>query len=225
MCIRDSITFTEAGTYTYLIEEAVPARPVAGMTYDKTVYQLTITVTQSGGGGKTSLEIGAVTLKQAEKVESGIDWENARDAKAVVFENSNAAPSGVLYGSAAFKVSKDYAEGEGLEDYDGQVKFTITGIGTGADSQTIEAPLPNPAEVSISGEGSASFGDITFTQAGEYVYTIQETDPNVTGMEYDRAVYTVTVNVTLADDNKTLHVGAPTYQTSDGAYDLSLIHI
>lgn len=100
-------------------------------------------------------------------------------------------------------MSKDYAEGEGLEDYDGQVKFTITGIGTGADSQTIEAPLPNPAEVSISGEGSASFGDITFTQAGEYAYTIQETDPNVPGMKYDEAVYTVTVNVTLADDNKT----------------------
>lgn len=51
------ITFTEAGTYTYLIEEAVPARPVAGMTYDKTVYQLTITVTQSGGEERPPLKL------------------------------------------------------------------------------------------------------------------------------------------------------------------------
>ena len=69
-----------------------------------------------------------------------------------------------------------------------------------------EASYPMPAgstgtvkEISITGAGSAEFGDITFTKPGTYVYTISEKNSGVDGYTYDTTVYTVSYTVTQED--------------------------
>ena len=58
------------------------------------------------------------------------------------------------------------------------------------------APMPSDNQVTIKGEGKASFGQITYTLPGTYIYTIAETDGGVSGWYYDAEVYTLTVTVT-----------------------------
>ena len=58
--------------------------------------------------------------------------------------------------------------------------------------------MPNPSEISITGRGTGSFKDLTFTSTGTYTYTIREVPATVTSgqMSYDDALYTITVTVT-----------------------------
>jgi|AKYZ01.1.fsa_nt_gi Cna protein B-type domain. len=64
------------------------------------------------------------------------------------------------------------------------------------------APMPEGTEstnnskvISIVGEGTASFGDITFKRAGSYIYTITELHTGEDGYSYDTATYTLTIEV------------------------------
>ncbi|MCR5576992.1 MAG: hypothetical protein K6F56_08295 [Oscillospiraceae bacterium] len=71
--------------------------------------------------------------------------------------------------------------------------FTIT-----AASGT---PLPNPTTVKIKGAGSATFGEITYTKAGTYTYTVKETacDDSSHYNPLDSTEWTV--EVTVANDS------------------------
>jgi pilin isopeptide linkage protein/LPXTG-motif cell wall-anchored protein len=59
-------------------------------------------------------------------------------------------------------------------------------------------PLPEEStEVTIEGAGTVSFGDITFTEPGDYVYNIrQKTDEALENYRYDDSVYVMQVSVT-----------------------------
>ena len=62
------------------------------------------------------------------------------------------------------------------------------------------APMPenSPAgvkQITINGEGAGSFGNITYNEAGTYVYAIAEINSGQTGYTYDSAVYTLTIVV------------------------------
>ena len=98
-----------------------------------------------------------------------------------------------------FRASKTYATGEGKAIYDGSVTFKLEATGANAAS----APLPpTQTEISLTKEqiekGDAeSFGKLTFTSTGTYTYTVKEVKtPTIPGMDYDDAVYTITVSVT-----------------------------
>ncbi|MFK4568340.1 Spy0128 family protein [Enterococcus sp. UD-01] len=45
----DPITYDAPGVHTYKLSEATPTTPEAGMTYDETVYEVTVTVTENDG--------------------------------------------------------------------------------------------------------------------------------------------------------------------------------
>ena len=69
--------------------------------------------------------------------------------------------------------------------------FTLAAVGA--------APgFPNAAaEVTKeSADHTASFGTVTFTQAGSYIYTVNETGGALPGMAYDNRTHTVTFNLT-----------------------------
>jgi pilin isopeptide linkage protein len=57
------------------------------------------------------------------------------------------------------------------------------------------APVPDSSSVTITGEGTAEFGEITFTEPGEYEYTVTERDDGVANYVYDDTVYTLDVDV------------------------------
>lgn len=76
-------------------------------------------------------------------------------------------------------------------------EFKLTPITDGA-------PMPegDGAELTISGAGTGSFGDITYTAPGTWVYSVSETAGSAAGYTYDNSIYLVTVTVT--DTNGTL---------------------
>jgi pilin isopeptide linkage protein len=76
-------------------------------------------------------------------------------------------------------------------------------------------PLPKNAEVTIKGEGSAYFGDITFTQSGDYVYYIrQKMDEPLANYKYDDRVYVVRVNVSPENSVSSYRVGTHSLQAT-----------
>ena len=192
------LRFDSTGTYTYTIEE-VKTPTIPGMDYDDAVYTITVSVTRDTTAGvlKATITNRTVTRKNETKdllENEGLTFTNTYvepDPEDAVVEN-------------ALNVSKQYAEGS--SGYENVVtKFKI-------QSNTAGAPMPNPAEISITGQGTGSFGKLTFKTAGTYTYTVNEVNEGVEDMTYSATVYTVTFNVargTGSDRNKL--VATPTY--------------
>lgn len=66
-------------------------------------------------------------------------------------------------------------------------------------------PMPEGSEVNkktltLSGEGKIEIGSVTFTESGEYIYTVQEMNGGAEGWVYDKASYTITITVTENDN-------------------------
>lgn len=106
---------------------------------------------------------------------------------------------------------------EGAGDPPVTISKVITGDKPKSDSvftfvmeaETEGAPEPLRS-VAIKGEGTAEFGDITFTEPGTYVYRVYEQAGDARGYAYDSTVYYVTYEV---DEN--LNV-VRTFSTENG---------
>ncbi len=64
------------------------------------------------------------------------------------------------------------------------------------------APMPESDSVTVTDDETTAFGTITYSEEGTYEYTVTEEDGGIEGLTYDSAEHTVTVTVTLSDDNK-----------------------
>jgi|GEM_PF-1227560 len=95
-----------------------------------------------------------------------------------------------------------------LEDTAIEVEKAITGVPPQAAAFKFiltavnGAPMPASNEITVNGAGKASFGKITYTAPGTYVYTITEVDGKLAGWSYDASVYTLTVTVTENADGQ-----------------------
>ena len=193
----ETLEFTKAGTYTYTVSEVNGG--VNGMTYAETVYTVTFNVARGTGSDRNKL-VATATYKIGETA-----YDYAANQNTLTFTNTYVEPDpedAVV--ENALNVRKQYAEGS--SGYENVVtKFKI-------QSNTAGAPMPNPAEISITGQGTGSFGKLTFNTAGTYTYTVNEVNEGVEDMTYSATVYTVTFNVargTGSDRNKL--VATPTY--------------
>ena len=171
------ITFTEAGTYTYTVKES--SGSLSGVTYDNSVYTVTVVVSAEETG---ALVANATYQKGNESYtygQGGMTFTNTYGASSVTVPSSDLQVSKVLSG-------REWAE-------DDSYTFTLTG------SQG--APMPENTSVNITNANEKkSFGAITFTEAGTYTYTVQETAGELGGMSYDDSEYVITVTVT--DNNQ-----------------------
>lgn len=121
-----------------------------------------------------------------------------------------------LNGETNLTVAKT-VEGDGWPDGE-TFSFTIEGIVQ--DNPTATAPMPAQTTVTLNkptsgNETTGSFGDITFTEAGTYVYTISETAGENKNIDYDASQYTVTVPVSADASTGKLEIGSVSY-TKDG---------
>ena len=185
------ITYIVPGEYKYTIKET--SIDGNGITVDTATYTVTVPVEDDHNG---KLVIGNITYTKGGTV---YDY-NANDG-AMVFTNTYTAQGYTLDGSADLKVSKDIT---GREWKDGD-SFTFTIANISKPDSVDAAPMPTNSSLTIDANTdnhSASFGDITFTEEGTYVYTIQETKGNLDGMTYSDTAYTVTVNVTDGNQGK-----------------------
>lgn len=137
------------------------------ITYDATPYKVSAVVTDNLDG----------TLK--------VTWKSGTGA--ILFKNTytvdptDATPS----------VEKKIAGGNPAKD--STFRFTLTGKDN--------APMPEGSKdgvksASITGEGKADFGKITFDKAGTYTYKVAEENGNESSYNYDSTEYTLTYKVT-----------------------------
>ena len=163
-------TFEKAGTYTYTAKEAKGDNE--HMTYDSGDHTFVITVTDEGG-----------TLKAEVKSDDG--------AKAKFTNTYTPEP-----------VSIDPPVQKVITGDKPAIPATFT-----FQMKAITEGAPMPAgsadgikSMQITGAGSKEFGEIVYTEPGEWVYEISELKGNAEGYTYDTTVYTLTVKVTQNDD-------------------------
>lgn len=163
------VRYTEPGEYRYTLRETMPDddRVLPGVSYDKTTYDVAVTV-------KADVVTGALS---AEAVVAG---------GPAVFTNAYKADAANTTLSASKQLTgRDFLEGETFS-------FTLAA----QDGAPMPAAGGETATVSENLQ-QAKFGAITFTKPGEYRYTISEVGGGSTkdGVAYDGSTFTATVKV------------------------------
>lgn len=199
-----TFTFDTEGDYVYKVTEVNEGK--AGYGYDDATYTVVFHVSDDPAQG---------SLAATSTIYQGED-QTGTQVEAITFANTyhpEAAPA-----TAAFSGTKSVTDehGEFMVEA-GQFSFTMTNTQAPA-GVTVPAP-GNGSTVSNDADGNFSFGTLTFTEPGEYTYTVSEvkpTDPSaaVEGITYDGTQYTLYFNV--VDDNGTLKVETQTITSSAG---------
>ena len=196
-------------TFTYQIREV--SGSVKNMHYDDAVYTVQVTVNVNDQNQVS------VDTKYFDAEGASLGVSEGGQAIEPTFVNEYDPTDATLAGDAAIHGDKTLT-GRDMQP-DETFGFTLAPQNqaaiAGVNNDTISIAGNNwSASVSEGTNGVAkgfSFGDMTFTRAGEYTFTVKETShnddalpasDNVPGMTYDRDACTVTVTVT--DENGAL---------------------
>lgn len=198
----DKVTYDTAGTYTYRIWEDIPEN-AHGVTYDPTVYNVTVEVEEDYVTGKL---VASITNIAGVKVVNGEDTLEVVDV--ITFNNTyEAAP--VVYDFLPLQKVLSGVRKDALKE--NEFEFVRTGYRVEGDETStdgIKFYKVDGTEVGVSGDdkvknaadGTVAFGDIQFTKVGTYVVTIKEEipedDKKVDGVTYDRHELSATFEVT-----------------------------
>lgn len=210
------MTFTQddAGkTYTYIVKEDLPQDEDAekagiqkdGVTYDQSEYQIDIRVVDHADGTMETV----TTVKQLKNSagETIADpqenrFESAKkETPSVAFTNTYITGD-VEFDFAQIQLKKIFS-GRTWKDYDTfQFKMENTKAPSG-----VTAPMPDPATITVGKPESGNsqtfdFGKLTFTQPGEYQYTVEEVIPKdsdkIPGVAYD--YHKAVINIGVIDN-------------------------
>ena len=194
-------------TFTYIVDE-VENTDVAGITYDKSEYQVVFTPKDNGNGTITP-EIKVTRIKNAA---GGTVSENVKltDGKAVLpFVNTYSTAPGVVDLSEAAGFTKaitgrDWKEGDSFifnisgTAQDGNTAPMPQKDGKDVTSVTVDYDMAQGQDKTAAGEETGfGFGTITFNKAGEYTYQVTEDKAGTTenGLTYSGNTATVTITV------------------------------
>lgn len=173
-----SITYYEAGTWTYQVLEVKGS--VENVTYDRTLYAFTVTVTDNGGQ-----LVAAVTDLNNDPINDGT-YE-------VTFVNTyHTAPMSI-------DITKDVDNVSGDPDIS-NAGFEFTAVQTDENWNVLSGGATFTAY--SDGAGKARI-KATYTSAGDYYYVVTETDKAAPGWSYSNAEYRVKVAVTSDNGNLT----------------------
>lgn len=182
-------------TYEYELREINSGE--AGMTYDATVWHISVTVSLD--------ETGTVVLNVTNR--RALADGALGEAELITFDNSYEAESAVVNGfihGTKTLMGRDALDGE-------KFTFSLTQVSGPEDGCTGFSATAEVADAKDHEAKSFDFGTATFTRAGTYVFEVREVAPAkpAGGMDYDGRTYTVTVKV--ADEGGKLVVQSTTY--------------
>ena len=182
-------------TYEYELRE-INSRE-AGMTYDATVWHISVTVSLD--------ETGTVVLNVTNR--RALADGALGEAELITFDNSYEAESAVVNGfvhGTKTLMGRDALDGE-------KFTFSLTQVSGPEDGCTGFSATAEVADAKDHEAKSFDFGTATFTRAGTYVFEVREVAPAkpAGGMDYDGRTYTVTVKVD--DEGGKLVVQSTTY--------------
>ena len=171
------LVFDKAGTYTYTVEEVEGS--VAGITYSKERYTVTIKVDHDGNG---KLLEPVVTYTKDGKTEAVMTFTNvykAAPSEELVLEGTKALTGGILQDNTfTFELYEAAMDAEG--------KFV-------AGSKLDEAQNV---------EGKFAFDGMTYDAAGDYYYVVKEQAGSDSAVTYDDNEFYITVTVEDPGDGK-----------------------
>lgn len=174
------LTFEAEGTYVYAVREA--AGTLGGVTYDDTLYAVVITVVED-----------ADAHALVPTVAYQLDGE---DATGMTFSNTyEAAPAYAQLGVAKMLENADLV--------DGQFSFELA-------AATAGAPMPKQTKATNAANGAVSFGQVVYTEPGEYDYTVTEINDGQEGIAYDEDT-TRTIHVSVTDNGQGSLVATVSY--------------
>lgn len=199
--ILKDVTYTSAGTYTYLIKEYIPSTQITGMTYDTSVYKLVVTVTDDGAG---RLYVSNKVLSQCDnygaETESWTTLNLSDDIVDVVFENTYVpTPTTRILPTITKTLTGNREAGVGENEF--QIELSVKHA---SSANGIALPGDTDGDGSVilgtAAGGTVHFGAITFTKAGEYTISIKEVIPadanKVPGVTYSEKEILATYRVT-----------------------------
>ena len=183
----DKLTFDRAGVYTYTVTEQ--DGNLGGVTYDRTVHTVTVTVTEDA---KTHRLVAAVSYSNGEGGEEGILFRNTYQPGNVMVElaaRKNLTGRGLKADEFEFElVDKDgKVVDSARNDKDGDIRFKP--LTYGRDNNGID-------------------------DCGEHRYVIRERNTGEKNVTYDRTEHHVTV--TVGDDLQGNLTAKVEYDPTDG---------
>lgn len=189
-------------SYEYELREVNSG--VNGMTYDGTVWHITVTASLN--------EAGEVVFS----VQNAREGQTAVPGETISFSNTyEATPATVQSFICGTKTLK------GRDSLDGEkFAFSLTQTSGPEGGCAGFSPEVEVGDLADSEAKSFNFGTATFTKAGTYVFEVREVAPDqpAGGMTYDGHVYTVTVKI--ADQGGQLYVQSTTY-SDEAARDVN----
>lgn len=209
----DVFTYTKPGTYRYLIREtnpnvSNPGSGILGVSYDQTVYRLTVKVTDNGDG--TMSAEGSYTKRNADGT-----WTDLTGSNEVTFTNKYSSDE-VDVTFNAFKVLEDRKTNMKDDEFMFHMEFAGWAVNdANADPNddaawTMDDTTNAPKAAADTGNivrGDVTFGDVAFTKDNvgyTYRYAITEVNggQTINGVTYDDSKHYVTAKVTteLAQD-------------------------
>ena len=203
--VFEGITFTSEDvgkTYQYKIAEKTPDDARPGMSYDRTVWIATVTVTHETVNGENLVKVSATYAREGESAETA----------AAAFENSyepaSLTKAGIVKGEKKL-VGRDMLD---TDDF----KFSLSLVSGPENGVSSEMTLSHETNGNVVNFES---GEMTFTKPGEYTFAIREKAPaeDSAGITWDRHVTTATV--TIVDDNGMLVLGNVSYDNTTSAID------
>lgn len=193
----NNLVFTEPGTYEYTVKEI--SNGMTGITYDNSVYTITIEVTDNTATAKLEAD---VTITKGNTNVNEIKFNN-------IYDPNNT--SVLLYGNKVLD-----SEHKTLEE--NEFTFNVKGMRTTAADGIIPSPTTTTAKNAST--GLFHFGSITFDKVGTYIYEISEVNEGKPGYGYDSTIYTV--EITVSDNGGHLQATTVVYDKNDTTTALTI---
>ncbi len=192
----ESLKFTEAGTYYFVVKENIPAEKIKGVTYDTARYNISVTVTDNGNG----------SLVAQEPVISRVTDEGTENAVTIAFYNAYKGDSASLsLGGTKQLIGRTLLDDE----------FTF--VLNKANEQFAILEGAEEKKAKNKADETFTFGELTFDEVGTYYYVISEDTSNrLERVKYDDTKYYVTVTVRDDTDSGKL-IASYTVKTSPDA--------
>lgn len=187
--------------YTYTIKETAATNkdkePIANLFCDRSEYEIKVNVTLDKTSSTDVLKanIESVT-KKVDETSSSVD-----DGK-ITFRN--------VYKSTQVEIPfTKILNGRELNDQD-RFEFVLTNVTNESEPKDIETIILSNADKSDLNARvlNGKFSPLVFTETGNHIYEITETNLNVNNVGYDTTKYRVTINVT-EDQKKAPQLATP----------------
>lgn len=223
-----------SGTHRYLVKEEHGGETIDGITYDPTVYHLTITVNEDGTQPNVQIE--------AEPQASVLSVQPVEFASKITFTNTyfeEKDPTKCTIDFSKFVKKELTATGSKTVD---EATFIVDVVGSYDGGAVANALIPNETQATMDEDvlnttltatiknivGGNVYevpfnGYVTVSKPGPYTFTLTEHKGTQSGVTYDETRYQVSVNVEQIGDNLVIH-DATTYLNNEQVELIKLVN-